>query len=82
MIKRKKLNGQFLCVRRLNAGLASGPEEPLQPRVPEALDHLLSVAHHASGAQSGPSVDAHSHSTTKHNRRSFDSSPSSAAADS
>ncbi|MGA8041892.1 MAG: hypothetical protein WCA37_03730 [Terracidiphilus sp.] len=48
MIQRKELDRQLIRVRRLNAGLASRPEEPFQPRVPEALNHLLSVAHHAS----------------------------------
>ena len=51
MVQRKELDRELFRMRRLNAGLASRPKEPLQPSVPEALDHLLSVAHHASGGK-------------------------------
>jgi hypothetical protein len=51
VIQRKKLNGQLRSVRRLNPSPASRLEKLLDTRMPEALDHVLSVAHHASGGK-------------------------------
>jgi len=50
-IKGVKLNGEPCGMGRLNSCLASGPEEFLDPGVPKALDHVLSVAHHAHGGK-------------------------------
>jgi hypothetical protein len=44
---------QLFRVRRIDSGFASCPEEPFDACVTEALDHVLSVAHHASGRQCG-----------------------------
>lgn len=40
-----------LGMSRNDASLASCPEELLDARVPEAFDHVVSVAHHASGGK-------------------------------
>jgi len=47
-IQLKELDGQLGRMGRLNASFASGGEEPFNPIVPEALDHLYSGTRHAS----------------------------------
>lgn len=50
-IQKLKPVRQSFRVRRINTSLAPRFEELLNARVPEALDHPLSVAHHASGGK-------------------------------
>lgn len=45
---------KLLRVCRQNARFASGPEESLNARMTEAPDHMVSVAHHASGGDLAP----------------------------
>jgi hypothetical protein len=57
-IERVKLNGELGGMSRLNARFAPGPEESLNPGVPKALYHVLSVAPHAHPVKAHCSVNA------------------------
>jgi hypothetical protein len=55
-IQRVKLKGELFGMSRLNARFAPGHKEFLYTGVPKALNHLLSVAHHAHAVKQGSSV--------------------------
>ena len=50
-IQLKELNRQFGGVGRLNSSFASGREESFDAGVPEALNHVYSVARHYSAVK-------------------------------
>src|ERR1700744_1511777 len=55
-IEQLKPIGQSFSMRGSDAGLVACLEEPLNPGVPEAFDHLLSVARHASPGNEKDSI--------------------------